>query len=107
MVADIKFHPEVLAAHAQFGGDLESMQKLYDWRDLKARAWANDNLVRLVELTASYCHGSAEYWNDKDAHVLIEMARRMAPCTEAEGANLYKLRTDAGRAALQEKEAGE
>lgn len=51
-----------------------------------------DKLVRLVELTASYCHGSAEYWNDKDAIVLIEMALRMAPCTEAAGANLYKLR---------------
>lgn len=78
-------HPDVLAAHAEFGGDLESMQKCYDY-------CSPDVLVRLVELTASYCHGSAEYWNDKDAHVLIEMARRMAPCTEAAGANLYKLR---------------
>lgn len=29
-------HPDVLAAHAQFGGDLELMQKAYDWSDLKA-----------------------------------------------------------------------
>lgn len=29
------FHPDVLAAHAQFGGDLEGMQKCYDWYDLK------------------------------------------------------------------------
>ena len=29
----MKFHPDVLAAHAQFGGDLESMQKLYDLPD--------------------------------------------------------------------------
>jgi hypothetical protein len=29
------FHPDVLAAQAQFGGDLESMQKCYDWYDLK------------------------------------------------------------------------
>lgn len=91
---DIKFHPDVLAAHAQFGGDLESMQKLYDWHDMKAAAWPTENLVRLVELTASYCHGSAEYWNDKDALVLIEMAKRMASCTEAEGANLYRLRPE-------------
>ena len=27
---------EVLDAHAQFGGDLESMQKLYEYDDLKA-----------------------------------------------------------------------
>lgn len=84
----IKFHPAVLSAHAEFGGDLESMQKCFDWM-------SSDELVRLVELTASYCHGSAEYWNDKDAHVLIEMARRMAPCTEASRANLFKLRSDA------------
>jgi hypothetical protein len=84
---DMKFHPDVLAAHAQFGGDLESMQKCYEWMPQEA-------LVRLVELAASYCHGSAEYWNDKDANVLIEMARRMAPCTEAAGANLYKLRAE-------------
>lgn len=34
----MKFHHDVLAAHAQFGGDLESMQKLYDWHDLKSEA---------------------------------------------------------------------
>jgi predicted nuclease with TOPRIM domain len=32
------FHPYVLAAHAEFGGDLESMQKCYEWYDLKAKA---------------------------------------------------------------------
>ncbi len=26
----MNFHPDVLAVHAQFGGDLESMQALYD-----------------------------------------------------------------------------
>lgn len=30
------FHPDVLAAHAEFGGDLESMQKLYEYPELKA-----------------------------------------------------------------------
>lgn len=29
----MKIHPDVLAAHAQFGGDLESMQRLYDSYD--------------------------------------------------------------------------
>lgn len=32
----MNFHPDVLAAHAQFGGDLISMQKLYEYADLKA-----------------------------------------------------------------------
>jgi hypothetical protein len=31
----IKFHPDVLAAHAEFGGDLENMQRCYEWYDLK------------------------------------------------------------------------
>lgn len=26
----MKFHPDVLKAHAQFGGDLQSMQKCYE-----------------------------------------------------------------------------
>lgn len=30
-----KFHPDVLRAHADFGGDLVSMQKSYEWYDLK------------------------------------------------------------------------
>lgn len=32
----MKFHPDVLAAHAQFGGDLECMQMCYEYPDLKA-----------------------------------------------------------------------
>lgn len=28
---DMEYHPDVLAAHTQFGGDLPSMQALYDW----------------------------------------------------------------------------
>jgi len=32
----MNIHPDVLAAHAEFGGDLESMQKLYEYPDLKA-----------------------------------------------------------------------
>jgi predicted nuclease with TOPRIM domain len=31
----MKIHPDVLAAHAEFGGDLESMQRCYEWYDLK------------------------------------------------------------------------
>lgn len=66
----------------------------YDCEDMnRAQKAEHDRLVRLVELTASYCHGAPEYWNDKDADVLIEMASRMAPCSEAAGAKLYKLRT--------------
>lgn len=32
----MNIHPDVLASHAQFGGDLELMQKAYEWHDLKA-----------------------------------------------------------------------
>lgn len=31
----MKISPEVLAAHAQFGGDLAVMQKAYEWHELK------------------------------------------------------------------------
>lgn len=33
--SDVKIAPEIFAAHAQFGGDLELMQKAYEWHDLK------------------------------------------------------------------------
>lgn len=33
----MKFHPDVLAAHAEFGGELEAMQALYDRPDYVAR----------------------------------------------------------------------
>lgn len=33
----MKFHPDILAAHAQFGGDLPSMQAIYDRPDHVAR----------------------------------------------------------------------
>lgn len=32
----MKIHPDVLAAHAEFGGDLESMQKCFEWYDLRS-----------------------------------------------------------------------
>ena len=32
----MNIHPEVLAAHSEFGGDLESMQRAYEWYDLKS-----------------------------------------------------------------------
>jgi predicted RNA-binding protein with TRAM domain len=32
----MKIHADVLAAHAQFGGDLETMQRCYEWYDLKS-----------------------------------------------------------------------
>ena len=38
----MKFHPDVLAAHAEFGGDLETMQKLYDYPDLVSRISQQD-----------------------------------------------------------------
>lgn len=42
---------EVLDAHAQFGGDLESMQKLYDYDDLKA---INSKLLHALKLAKDH-----------------------------------------------------
>jgi hypothetical protein len=36
MKQGMRIHPDVLAAHAQFGGDLETMQKAYEHPDLVA-----------------------------------------------------------------------
>ena len=50
----MKFHPDVLAAHAEFGGDLETMQKLYEYPELVARISQQDaeleRLRRHIEL---------------------------------------------------------
>lgn len=43
------FHPDVLAAHAQFGGDLRAMQALYDRPDHLARIAALE--AKLAEVT--------------------------------------------------------
>lgn len=59
----MNFHPDVLAAHAQFGGDLVSMQKLYDYPELKGEIdrlrQENDALRKALELIAN-CGQSTE-----------------------------------------------
>lgn len=52
----MNFHPDVLAAHAEFGGDLESMQKLYDYPDLKD---ANAKMRDFLGKVQGVCMGVA------------------------------------------------
>lgn len=40
---------EVLDAHAQFGGDLESMQKSYEYEDLKETNWKLLHALKLAK----------------------------------------------------------
>lgn len=51
-----------------------------------------EQLVRLVELTASYIDGAPQYWNDKDAQVLIDLAKAMTPCNAVVGMDIIKSR---------------
>jgi hypothetical protein len=46
----MRFHPDVLAAHAQFGGDLEAMQLAYDLHaTIEAQAALIKELVEALE----------------------------------------------------------
>lgn len=49
-------HAEVLAAHAEFGGDLETMQKLYVHQDLVDALKATRALVAEAAVTGFNCH---------------------------------------------------
>ncbi|MER9680791.1 hypothetical protein NKJ23_15865 [Mesorhizobium sp. M0184] len=54
----MKFHPDVLAAHAQFGGDLQDMQRRYD--DPEAQIAESPEHHPLTDETI------AAYWPDVD-----------------------------------------
>ena len=45
----MNIHPDVLAAHAQFGGDLELMQKAYEHPDLVVRLSDAEERIRELE----------------------------------------------------------
>jgi hypothetical protein len=55
----MKIHPDVLAAHAQFGGDLETMQKAYEYTGLKYK------ISELEDLISEYRDHSQPYWEDR------------------------------------------
>lgn len=53
-----RIHPDVLAAHAEFGGDLEDMQKRYDAYDIRSRQanavrYEYPNITQMSALEAS------------------------------------------------------
>lgn len=92
----MKIHPDILAVHAEFGGDLETMQKLYDYEDLKSE---RDTLLEKLTATErerdalrSAIFGSVYYDPTLRNGNFIEMARS----TE-----------DARKAALDRAEAAE
>lgn len=77
------FHPDVLAVHAQFGGDLESMQALYD---------RPDHLATIARLSAELARARAE--RDRAALVAADEANR-ADAAEAALAERTKERDEA------------
>jgi hypothetical protein len=76
MEEGMNFHPDVLAAHAQFGGDLESMQKLYEYPDLIAAA---------RQMVSDYQTSEHHHPN----HVLVPLAafEAMRAALKSEGRN--------------------
>lgn len=76
----MNFHPDVLAAHAQFGGDLESMQKLYDYPDLKAEVERlRTACSEACDLLAERTHGSPARSPGHNARLVLETALHGAP----------------------------
>lgn len=98
----MKICQAVLDAHAQFGGDLETMQKAYEWNDLKLEvetlrsalsAQVQDvaGLVEVVEAMARFDgrnNNAALKKMAKDALV----AYRASPSAKQEGVDRSKLR---------------
>lgn len=52
----MEIHPDVFAAHAQFGGDLESMHKCYLFPDLISALKVTRLLVSEAAMTGFNCH---------------------------------------------------
>lgn len=82
----MNFHPDVLAAHAEFGGDLESMQKLYEYPDLK-EANAEHEGLRAAALAMVGDYQTSEHHHPN--HVLVPLAafRAMQAAIAASGAS--------------------
>lgn len=57
-IPTIKFHPDVLAAHAEFGGDLKVMQKCFDWYYLQ------EEVARLHCAMQEACERQSGSWID-------------------------------------------
>jgi predicted nuclease with TOPRIM domain len=78
----MKIHADVLAAHAQFGGDLETMQRCYEWYDLKSEIEslrsraekAEAELSRRTANPADYRYWEGRYRDEKADNERLEAA---------------------------------
>lgn len=100
----MNFHPDVLAAHAEFGGDLESMQKLYEYAELKE---ANARMRGLLGKVRGVCMGVAMSGRAEGVTdgALMELFNEFQAILFPPAANVATGTTLAGRDAL-EKERG-
>lgn len=112
----MKFSPEILACHAQFGGDLEDMQRRYNGAKAMTAPLQDDALVAALKLRV------ASWKRAKDDEVLpvplgtlralvAALAASQAPAPADEGKGWVTVPTfvsvemdKAGRAALREFE---
>ena len=75
----MRFHPDILAAHAEFGGDLDAMQLAYEQ---SARIEAQAALIaELVEQIERFCPPEEAdlYGADEKAYSVIAKAKAAQP----------------------------
>lgn len=76
----MRISQEVLDAHAQFGGDLESMQKVYEWHDLKQQV---AKLTSALVECGTYFEARADADCDQDGFIPNEEMRILVEVKEA------------------------
>lgn len=74
----MKFHPDVLAAHAEFGGDLQSMQALYDHPDHIARIAALEAQLSNAYRVKAECNDEANAQRRRAKALEAQLAERPA-----------------------------
>lgn len=93
----MNFHPDVLAAHAQFGGDLESMQKLYEYPGLVSRI---EQLERHAEDTGTLLRNSVKRISELERELASARseARKLRDDFEEMGDKFLQAKFDAAKA---------
>lgn len=79
MTGSIRICQAVLDAHAQFGGDLETMQKVYEWHDLKQQV---ANLTAALVECEIYLETRADADCDQDGFIPNEEMRLLVEVKE-------------------------
>ena len=103
----MRFHPDVLAAHAEFGGDLEDMQRRYDAPSPEAQG--NVAVEPVADLIArlTYRVNNPSAWDSFDdgaSELIREAAAHIARCSpENIAALLDALESERSRADRLEK----